>query len=77
MEDAGLHAQALKPPSRPGDLAAAEDVIDPVRQEHRRQTEPENEQGKVNRVHGNVAEEGGSMEQDHVEDLLKSDYSFC
>ena len=77
MEDPGLHAQALKPPSGTGDLAAAEDVVDPVRQEHHCQTEPEYEEGKVRRMQRKVAEEGASMEQDHVADLLKSDYSFC
>ena len=50
VENAGLHPEALEPSARSGDLAAADDVIDAVRQHHDAKRAPQHQQRKVERV---------------------------
>ena len=58
VEDARLHAEALEPAARAGDLAAAEDVVDAVGQHHRADAAAQHEQGEVDRVEVAVAHAG-------------------
>jgi hypothetical protein len=65
VEDAGAHAQGLEPAGRARDLPPADDVVDPVGEEHAREDDPRHQEREV---HGGWAQ----VAQDQVRQVRTS-----